>query len=120
MSISQGVNNAIGAVGGVLLAACLIPQLIRMLKTQSAYDFSYIFIIMYLSGLVFTAVYLIYEQALVGWITVVIEAALACAMFFGKVYLDHWGPYANVKKPTVAVTTNPSWALQPREQLELT
>ena len=38
--ISEGANSALGAVGGAVLALCLVPQLVRIWRTQSAADIS--------------------------------------------------------------------------------
>jgi len=50
--------------------------------------------VFYVVGLALTAAYLVFEDALVGWICVVIETAFAIIMLAAKIYLDYWGPYS--------------------------
>lgn len=76
------------SIVGAILAACLVPQLVRMARTRSAKDLSYLFLIFYNIGLVLMAVYLIYSNATVGWITIIIELALGLSTLAGKFYLD--------------------------------
>lgn len=71
--VSAAGINAIGAVGGVVLAACLTPQIYKIWKTRSARDLSYWYLIAYTVGLSLTAVYLILEKATVGWICLLVE-----------------------------------------------
>lgn len=44
-------------------------------------------------------VYLIFEQATVGWALGVVELAILIAMILAKVYFDNWGPLANKTSP---------------------
>lgn len=55
--VSRGAIDAIGAVGGVILAICQGPQLYKIWRTKSAADLSYIFIALYSLGLFFICVY---------------------------------------------------------------
>jgi uncharacterized protein with PQ loop repeat len=92
------------SIVGAILAACLVPQLVRMARTRSAKDLSYLFLIFYNIGLVLMAVYLIYSDATVGWITIIIELALGLSTLAGKFYLDTKFPsdrrlYATDAKP---------------------
>lgn len=62
-----------GAFGGVLLSACLLPQLVRLYRTRSARDISYLYLIAYSLGLFLTFLYLFFEGATVAWICEIIE-----------------------------------------------
>ncbi len=68
---------------GFVSAACLLPQLVRLWTTRSAHDLSYLFLVLYCIGLVFTCVYLIHEGALVAWVCVLVDAGrlnVACIL----------------------------------------
>ena len=76
-----------------------------MYATRSAFDLSYAFLGLYVIGLTLTGVYMIFEDALVGWICVMFEVGLVVLMLAGKIYLDHWGPQSarGNKKSTAAL-----------------
>lgn len=46
-----------GAIGGVILAVCQAPQLIKIFRTKSAADLSYIYMALYSIGLLFICIY---------------------------------------------------------------
>ena len=75
--VSETANNVIGAMGGVVLVVCLLPQLLRMYVTKSARDLSYAFLGLYVVGLTLTALYLIFiGDAIVGWVAVICEVGV--------------------------------------------
>ncbi|KAL4519865.1 hypothetical protein Ndes2526B_g01572 [Nannochloris sp. 'desiccata'] len=100
MAIAEAANNFIGGVGGFVLAACLLPQLLRLYITRSAFDLSYFFLVFFIIGLMFTALYMFNVDALVGFISVIVEGVFAIFMLAGKIYLDNWGPYSERVKRT--------------------
>ena len=51
----------------------MTPQLVRLYKTRSARDISYIFLVLNAVGLSFTFVYLFYNGATVTWIAILVE-----------------------------------------------
>ena len=65
-----------------------------MSRTRSARDLSYVFLVLYTLGLVLTAVYLIFEGATVGYISIFVEIAFSVMMLAAKYYLDNYGPHA--------------------------
>lgn len=71
--VSAAGTNAIGTVGGVVLAACLTPQIYKIWKTRSARDLSYWYLTAYTVGLLLTTLYLYLEKATVGWICFLVE-----------------------------------------------
>lgn len=91
---SKTAINVIGALGGAVLAACLLPQLYRLYRTRSARDLSYPYIVAYSVGLLLTFLYLYWERATVAWICALMELGCAVVVFAAKFYLDHWGPYS--------------------------
>ncbi|GAB4815991.1 hypothetical protein N2152v2_003037 [Parachlorella kessleri] len=96
MAPSQAALNVVGALGGIVLAACMTPQLVRLYKTRSARDISYIFLVLNAVGLSFTFVYLFYNGATVTWIAILVEIVVTLLVMSAKAYLDHWGPQALV------------------------
>ncbi|PRW59402.1 integrin-linked kinase-associated serine threonine phosphatase 2C [Chlorella sorokiniana] len=111
---SAAATNAIGAIGGGLLAACLAPQLWKLYATRSARDLSYLFLALYCAGCLLTFVYLYYEDATVAWICILIEVGFSALMIIAKYYLDNWGPNswraAKKARPESKLTNSPSLA----------
>ena len=68
-----------------------------MYQTRSANDLSYVFLNLFAVGLILTAVYLIVEGALVGYIGIFVELLCVLAMIVAKYYLDNFGPHARGK-----------------------
>ena len=60
-------------LAGVALAACLVPQILKLITTKSARDLSYLFLFLFNAGLVLTLVYLIFEGATVAWACICVE-----------------------------------------------
>lgn len=103
------VSNAMGVVGGSLLAVCLVPQLYKIHRTRSAADIDWGWTALYAGGLAFNIAYLVLEGALVGWIFLVVELALILAVIAYKAALEKpWrrrrqgGAEAGGKAPAVA------------------
>lgn len=61
----------------------------RILRTRSARDLSYVFLVLFTVGLSLTAVYLINEGAVVGWACILVEIAFSLLMLAAKIYLEH-------------------------------
>lgn len=47
-----------------------------------------------------TCIYLFIEDALVGYISIIVEGFFAVSMLAAKIYLDNWGPYSERVKRT--------------------
>ncbi|KAL4423121.1 hypothetical protein ABPG77_004804 [Micractinium sp. CCAP 211/92] len=90
--VSQTTINVLGVIGGVVLAICQAPQLIKLWRTKSAGDLSYLYLGLYSVGLLFITVYLYLEKATVGWICELIETACGFLLIIAKYWLDNWGP----------------------------
>ena len=92
-STSSGspASNALGTIGGVLLSICLMPQLYRIYKTRSTTDISLYYTLTYAAGLAFNLAYLVLENALVGWIFITVELALALVVIAAKLWLERGG-----------------------------
>lgn len=95
---NQTTINAIGAVGGVVLSACLLPQLYRLYRTRSARDLAYLYLFAYCIGLFLTFLYLYWEGAMVAWICELVELGGALLVLSAKYYLDYHGPYSKRAK----------------------
>ena len=80
------VYEALGIIGGVFLSVCTVPQLWHMYRTKDARDLQKRFLVLYLTGIVFTFAYLVVKDAWAAWITMVFEVNphyfLAC-LFLG-------------------------------------
>jgi uncharacterized protein with PQ loop repeat len=93
MIISPAGMDALGYIGGGILALSLIPQIIKLLMTRSAQDISLLWSLMYLTGSTLSLVYLIFVGALAAWIPVVLEV-LGCTITITlKLMFDYtsWG-----------------------------
>lgn len=55
--VSQGVIDTFGAIGGVILAICQAPQLIKLWRTKSAADLSFFYLALYSLGLFWICIY---------------------------------------------------------------
>jgi S-adenosylmethionine/arginine decarboxylase-like enzyme/uncharacterized protein with PQ loop repeat len=95
------VGDILGTVGGIILGVCLIPEIRLIVKQQSAEDVSYTWLFLYLVGLVFTMAYLIIVEALVGWVTIVVEIAGVILI----VYLKYKYAHKQAKKEARSETT---------------
>ena len=60
MSTQDTVFIALGFVGGIILSGALIPQVVKVVKSRSTQDISYIWQFTYISGLMPTLSYAIY------------------------------------------------------------
>ncbi|KAI3424896.1 hypothetical protein D9Q98_008280 [Chlorella vulgaris] len=90
--VSQTTTNILGIIGGVVLAICQAPQLIKLYRTKSAADLSYWYLALYSIGLLFITVYMYLEKATVGWICESIETVCGFALIALKYYYDEHGP----------------------------
>ncbi|WIA41022.1 hypothetical protein OEZ86_004660 [Tetradesmus obliquus] len=93
LSLSEAGRDALGYVGGGILALSLVPQVVKLLLTRSAADISLLWSLLYLLGTVLSLVYLLLIDALAGAIPVAFEVA-GCLVTLGlKLAYDHttWG-----------------------------
>ena len=56
------IFKIIGCTGGFLLGLCLIPQIIKSIKTRSTKDICYAWTIIYSIGLILLIVYAVYYE----------------------------------------------------------
>lgn len=87
--LSDAGTDAIGFVGGGVLAICLIPQIGKIVLTRSAQDISYAWSVLYMLGLSLSLVYLILKNALAAWIPLVIEIAGCITIICLKTFFEH-------------------------------
>lgn len=73
MPPDENTRKVIGAMGGTLLGACAMPQIIKLVRTRSASDISYVFLSAYILGLFLTFLYLFWKKALITWICILIQ-----------------------------------------------
>lgn len=87
--VDQAGKDAIGYVGGGLLAVCLIPQIVKLLITRSARDISLAWSFLYLTGTALMLVYLILEGAVAAYIPLIIETIACLLTLVLKLLFDH-------------------------------
>ncbi|KNE56870.1 hypothetical protein AMAG_02640 [Allomyces macrogynus ATCC 38327] len=87
-NLSTPEVEAIGYVGGVVLALCLAPQIIQVVRTRSAEDISYAWQGLYLVGLSINLAYLVLLGAVAGYVAVIIEIALLLVLVVCKFFFD--------------------------------
>ncbi|KAJ3359526.1 hypothetical protein GGF31_004018 [Allomyces arbusculus] len=87
-NLSTHQVEAIGYVGGVVLALCLAPQIIQVVRTKSAEDISYAWQGLYLVGLSINLAYMVLLGAVAGYVAVIIEIALLLVLVGCKFYFD--------------------------------
>ncbi|WIA41027.1 hypothetical protein OEZ86_004665 [Tetradesmus obliquus] len=75
VALSDAGRDALGYVGGGILALSLVPQVVKLLLTRSAADISLLWSLLYLLGTVLSLVYLLLIDALAGAIPVIFELA---------------------------------------------
>jgi uncharacterized protein with PQ loop repeat len=73
MSSMDQFYESLGIIGGVSLSVCTIPQIMHMYRTKDARDLQKRFLILYLTGTIFTFVYLVVKDAWAAWITMTLE-----------------------------------------------
>ncbi len=56
------INEFMGWIGAALFAICALPQAIKTFKTKKADDLSFIFLILWYLGEIFTFFYLIFDD----------------------------------------------------------
>jgi uncharacterized protein with PQ loop repeat len=73
MSSMDQFYESLGIIGGVSLSVCTIPQIMHMYRTKDARDLQKRFLILYLTGTIFTFVYLVVKDAWAAWVTMTLE-----------------------------------------------
>ena len=98
--------EVMGYFGGGLLSACLIPQIIKIIKTQSGDDLSYTWQILSVIGLVLFLSYGIYFNLLPVYIPVSFELTLIIILIILKYYYEHNKKNKISKDTSSKVTTS--------------
>ncbi|KAE8882635.1 hypothetical protein PF005_g27641 [Phytophthora fragariae] len=80
--------NILGLVGSFMISASLVPQIVKVYRTQSARDLSRSFQLLYVAGLTLVAVYGVGESLWPIWIPVVIELAGGLTLLAMKFIYD--------------------------------
>ena len=78
-----------GYIGSITLALCLVPQLIKIIKTKSVDDISYIWQFLYLIGLGFVISYSVYFNLPPIFIPVGLEFFMVSLLTFLKYYYTY-------------------------------
>ncbi len=56
------INEVIGWIGAALFAICALPQAVKTFKTKKADDLSWLFLLLWFFGEIFTFIYLIIDD----------------------------------------------------------
>jgi len=60
------IHTYLGWLGGFLFAICALPQVIKTYKTKKAEDLSWLFLLFWFFGEVFTLIYIIVDDNLLN------------------------------------------------------
>lgn len=96
----------IGYTGGGLLSLCLIPQILKIIKTKSGNDLSYSWQFLSIIGLVLFLIYGIYFNLLPVYIPVSFELLLVSILTILKKYYYEINKIKNIKKDKKLELTN--------------
>ena len=80
--------EAFGYAGSSMLAICLVPQFLKMYRTRSAADLSYIFVAMYIFGLGTTLLFFSLKEKVPAAIGLGMEVVMASILLAAKIGLD--------------------------------
>ncbi len=58
------IHNFLGWIGAILFGICAVPQVIHTWKTKSAKDLSWLFLLFWFFGEIFTLTYIFYDDFL--------------------------------------------------------
>lgn len=82
------IFKIVGCTGGFLLGICLIPQIIKAIKTHSTTDIAYTWTIIYSLGLICIIIYGIFFELWSLYIPAFLELACILILFFLKLHYD--------------------------------
>ncbi len=80
--------KTVGLVGGLLLGFCLIPQIIKSIRTESTNDIAYSWTIIYALGLIMLITYGIYFELWSIYAPACLELVCIIILFFLKLHYD--------------------------------
>ena len=89
-------NDWIGYTGGIILAVCLFPQIVIIIRRKSTDDISTIWQLLYFVGLLFNIIYVYKEEVYPLFIASCIEISFCILMIVLKIYYSFIVP--NQKK----------------------
>jgi MtN3 and saliva related transmembrane protein len=80
--------TAVGIIGGVLVTASLIPQFVKVLKSRSARDLSFLMFFMFFVGEIFWCFYAGYREDWVLLVFKIMSGILAMGILVGIWYFS--------------------------------
>lgn len=80
------VFSVFGTTGGLTLALCLVPQIVKVIRTKSANDLSYIWLSLSMFGFLQFLSYAVYNMLVPVLITINIEMGLMITLIVLKAY----------------------------------
>ncbi|WIA40637.1 hypothetical protein OEZ86_013973 [Tetradesmus obliquus] len=92
-ALADSARDALGYLGGCILALSLVPQVIKLLLTRNAADISLMWSLLYLLGSALSFIYLVLLGAVAAWVPIVVELCGCLATISLKLLFDHtrWG-----------------------------
>ena len=97
--------DIIGYIGGSILSICLIPQIVKIIKTKSAKDISYVWQVTCLVGLIFIQTHNVLKNILPLVIPGSLEILCYVITLLLKIYYDHYAKQTEKKDSTDTTTT---------------
>jgi len=80
--------DLVGLFGGIIFTICNIPQIIKIIKTNSSKDISFASLLFYLVGSILVCVYGIYFKLLAIYVPCVIEILFEILLIILKCIYD--------------------------------
>ena len=81
----DAITDIIGYTGGIILSVCLAPQIYTTIKTKNVDNISYLWQILYITGILFHLYYSLAYNLLPIYIPTILELCLIIFMFILKI-----------------------------------
>ena len=77
----NNIVDVVGYSGGIILSICLVPQIYKIIKTKEVENISYMWQLLYITGIILHLYYACYYNILPILIPTVIELVFICVLF---------------------------------------
>ncbi len=84
-------SDVIGLVGGFCVVFCLVPQILKTVRTRSAKDISLLWQCTYIFGLILVLIYSIYKRLFPIYFPGILEIIIAITFLVLKLKYDREG-----------------------------
>ena len=99
--------DILGFTGGLTLALCLVPQIIKVIRTKSAKDLSFSWLFISFAGLLQMATYIVYNCLIPLFFSMFIELVLYLSLIILKYVYDKQNNNINSKSTTPLFPQDP-------------